>query len=1391
MKKVYKIIAGTSIVAIPTATTLGVVYGTKEAKDNYLAKTAESFGEKLFDSKMKEAGASYAAAHLLNPTGGYNLTHLIRLDSNMDSDHAHNFIARTADGQESPALIRVSVPVSKALRADQLEAFFVEANNKIGKYISSIKDQKQRESLGVYVGKNSVTREITAAIYKVKSVSDADKDKMNAYWNDFGDIAQAPFSPSNPNAFLQLFGAQCLLTPRQKDYYQFNFDQAAMENKYEYKTFTVKEWNDAHPEQFKMYDGSDSSTSHHTIMNSLAKDNLIPTYEPIIDLKNHQLKVILRGWKLDKTSQVRYLDGDQAFNPIGVYTKIITYDLNNLGSTTSVKTPENRALLKNFLSKTIYKYVTYKTIEPGLEILGAAIPSLRSFAEEFMRVSKLLGQKQGVYTDIFTDAFLDKLLDKLSSNQMVNAPAFIEVVKNFEKQAFNDNNDLNVWTNINILSRLYAYSGGQYRMYQLVTSMKTITKDIENEVFKVHREAKYIQDTSLVEELLGFLKQNNVVDPDFTLNKIIANPYGELINILFRLSENHVNISEEAAKRILPIIPIDLIANNVDGWAKALNILTTGNNLSNILKLLGDNKAEVLENIKGLLDSATIWDTAGKIIDRVKNVADVESIMALFKVIKATGILPKLFDSLLGDTPKAATTWIKLFKDGTIKALFNYIKYTFEVGLDSQIRPSSAITLSFTEAQYRTKYKPSNADYVKLNTFIDTLYSHLTDNTYTAILENIINNAQAPKENGGNMDKFNLYKYSSGAPVVVNDPGVAPVDHTSAEYNAWDLKHRQYLEYLKTKADYDTWVIDRAKASYERVTAADMKEWFRNHQDGFAEIMVYVPQVSQAVHPLTDADRTALLNYYKSAPMSVKSAFAGPSGASDEAGLLEWIKPTNPTINTEQMIFENLNECIPLNTFVTRMAPLISSIVNSIDFTSMGLGPELNSIILKFKDTIGVLLPTIIADLWLKPLDKAIQPVIDAWEDVLNQIPAAKNYIEVFKLIARLPEHGIASPFDLTEEETLPDKTKHRITPTERMARILAAIFPSGHVTGTDKDKPEDTITTAELNPFILGLLNGFNTEDDAVEAFKAIAPSLVSGDIIDEMFIRDIYTTGTITQDSMIKILLAKVFHPDLLFALHEIFKKGGGLSNLTKETYHKLFNGLEQTLNSEVLNSSLISSQITSIKPLLENLKKFITKDRITDLTEACYAVLHEPLKNATAKHYDIFIDLINATGLLKTYSIQHIGSALQHLITGGLGALTPYEWSQVLETFKLGSMTETIQKLIYGKNYKAKVVQSISQKVATMKLAMPTEVTLVTGALPLDGSLPTFAQLKATCLEKERAIQYAIDHYIADGKDVIALSEINDKMHAYVLAYEALINHNHLVAASNAKYAATITP
>lgn len=1378
MKRIYTISAAAALVAIPTGVTLGVVYGTKEDDFNYSAKKAVTYGEKFFDSHIKDASSSYAASHILNPfgTSSYNLTYLIRLDQQMDSEHARNIID-IKDGEKFEPIYTQKVQVDNVLNADALEAAFVKANEALGKKIDTFSvDEKNK--LGIYIGKDLRTREITASLYKVKGLSDTQKTFMDKYWNDFGSIAQPGFfDKDDPNKFLALFGAQCTLNPSQREYFQFNFDEKMMNDNYHYASMSPSQWHDSHPKSFTWFD-NDQNKNHTAIMDIFEK-NMLQTYEPILDLRNHKLILVLRAYGMDHTSQARFTLGDQAYNPTGVYTKMIHFDLNTLGNTTDLKTTEvvagenNRDILKNFLTNVLPKYVKEPLIGPGLDLLGSSVPSLKSFGEKFKKLGNMLQHNRipdAKMNEIFSNDFLDKLLSKLSVNTMVNGEEFIKAINEFSGEKYTS-----FWTKLDVLIKLYSNNGGQYNMYQLVSGMNVITQEIFARIMEVYPEIKLFEDDSLVEKILGFLKNNGAVPQDYTLATLMSNPMGELVKILINLGERHVHISYEAAKEILPIIPFDLISKNVDKWAHAFDILTQRNNLSNILKFFGENKAQIEERIVNLVSpdkSDDRWATIREILANTK--VTKEMVMSLFKVVKATGLVPKMFDKLLGDTPQAAETWVNMFKTGAAVKIFDFIKLAFDDGLIALSQPASPITLSYTESQYSDDYVMTPSDITKFEAFIDNLYANKTDQKHADIINAIISAA-------GNLDPH--FSTVVVEPAVVADPGVEPATGTP-EHDVWNAANVKYQAYLVAKKKYDDYIAEGKKQPYERVTAAEIKAFAKDDstkQDFVDQVLKLVDQVSTAIHPLTQDDRTKIVELYKALDAQRKGAFKTTSGMTDPTDdqIIAWIKPTTVDPLANQMTFEDLKDCmtLPLNRLSKELGPVVSALIQNINFDAMGLSPEISGVISAFKPVIQRLLPDILNTLMNSRPDTLLQTIM-AYEATLSTVPTARNWVTLIKRILFAPSTGLAHAFDMQNRPVIgqdADGNPIKVDTTPRqnfeadLPEILGAIFPSGFASGTATDPDDKSISNQELQRLIPGLLYGFANAEDAVNGFKAIIPSLDTGSILNSESIRGVYNIGTFTGE--LGILDAKI-----AIGLQKVLKNG--LFALTPNDWKDFVTGISNTLHGGSI--SIIASKLpTKFADVLNRLKLVITPDTIDQVAGSIYTVLTQKLHDAPALVYDTFIDIINTFGL--DFKLQHFGSALSALLKNGIGAVTPYQWTQVLKSFNLSdSVVEIVQKLMWGENYKQHVVESMTTVVATMATP-PTKATLVPGAKALSSDKPTYDHLVAVYNTKK----HNIDLLLAEWT-IHSLEDINAKMSEFVKAYNDILLFNRWIADSNADYA-----
>lgn len=1320
MKKLYKITLASALVAIPTGTTLAVVYGTKGRDKKYQLTSAKSFGENFFDKSMSDSDSAYAAQHLIFAEGGVNLSSLTRIDNIMDSEHAHEFVAKDANGKEMPPIKTVKIQTSNIQNQEGLEAAFLQANKELDAAINTV-NEADRTQLGIYIGKDLRTREITASIYRINKLSAEDQATAAEYWNDFGDMTLpgAPgasghkqWSATDPMDFIQMFGAQASFTPHQLDYFHFNgplADEPAGWNKYGREYLTPEAWSAAHPDLFKLNDKN--SNSKHEMVVNLAKKGLFPTYEPIVDFEKHEMKIVLRMWKLNAQSEAQFFLGDNVYNPVASYSKVIRISLDNIGSTTDIKTTANRATLKHFLASTLPRYLNEHLVKPGLDVLGRTIPSIKVVLDELIKMGTLLSKDFGLttpegiaassvngyklktdgsqpwhdfkYQNILTDEFLDSLLDAISQNSYANGEMIMKTLSEFDSKSFNSDASQNRWTNLERMQKMYHDDGGQFDIYQLSSLSSVVSKTILKEIHRAHPEAKYTQETPIVEKLMNFLKSNHIVADNYKLDDLVANPVGELVKILLNLAKTQTHISERMAREILPLIPVPFISSHVDGFAKMFDYLTRGNNLSEALKFLGKDATEIETNISGLMDAATRWETVERLVSN-KNVS-VPTIKTIFTALRLTGLVPASLNMLIGDTDAAAGTYSRLFASGGALKIFHLVKDIFEKGIFNMVgTPETIPGITLVASDNSATFSGTDTNAAANKTALINWYKSLDAGGKT-VVNKYVTLFDRTKDitfvNDGNSTstewhvKPQLYgndMTSSGVPSLVIPKSVLP---SLADLNyKWLKEHdsTQHEIFTKFNQIVDLAMEEHFEAFVNGTTQVNGKNFDYNAflrmqstiypKDSFATQLNDV--ISEITHVVQvgniDLNASMITSMIKAVVGLVSNLFKLPLTDQGLYSLLGQMDTRNPQWGGWAQEAQ-----------VPGIFSFLGTMVDSLKkYAVWGAGTGDNPDPTK--------------------------------EDFLANI--AVTFIKFFKEFISI---GIKPRFDAVIAET---GASQDIVANYILGNIFGTIFPSGFIKGDATKPANEQVTTAAGVALAKGLLYGFHNEQEVISAINVISPGItetelpspLDGTIAD--IITSVFKNGKLFDSSsgITGSIANGLMKDDLIVKLQSLLKNG--LFNTSQTDLENLLKAMRTTFSSDSFTSTgiKINVLVTDINiPLaaIGNIRNFamsLTDDAITHVATGLHNILHSPLKDLTAANVNDIIDFINGLGLLHS-PIPHLGHAVHALFNGGLKDLTPLDVSQVLGMLNISnSVKEIILKALYGQNYKATIIADMQPKI-----------------------------------------------------------------------------------------------
>ncbi|MCK5866891.1 MAG: hypothetical protein KAG14_00685, partial [Mycoplasmataceae bacterium] len=234
MKAILKGLIATGSIAVPAATTVGLVYGIKKEDTKLYFSPADTTGDKFFDSTIAPTSSNFASKMIINPPNGSPLNELVRLDQDLDYDRLLPLLKKDTITKKIKAPIKTwKVGFSLDKTVEQTNNKFKEINKWIsknilnkheyhddGEFIAGT-DKKVRKSVGssrvgIDIRKDLIKREVLVTLYDLVAEDAQTKNIADMFMKDIGgiDLSKIHFDPTNPEGFYEIFAGKLHLSYR-------------------------------------------------------------------------------------------------------------------------------------------------------------------------------------------------------------------------------------------------------------------------------------------------------------------------------------------------------------------------------------------------------------------------------------------------------------------------------------------------------------------------------------------------------------------------------------------------------------------------------------------------------------------------------------------------------------------------------------------------------------------------------------------------------------------------------------------------------------------------------------------------------------------------------------------------------------------------------------------------------------------------------------------------------------------------------------------------------------------------------------------------------------------------------------------------------------------------
>ena len=736
MKTIYKGIIATASITVPAATTVGIVYGTKDADNTIHIAKAITPGEKFFDKVIAGSNNSYVSSHLISPSRGYNLSELTRLDNLLDSKHAVKQIKKDANGKIN-SLVDYNIDMNNIIKMSMLDDQLREINEKIQRFTNKSKFKTPENGLskiGIYIGKDLVKRRIIISLYELKDVSSSLKTLADEFMDDLGTIDQSriDFSGTQGTSFFEVYASENTFYDRAlKEYYKFGFKNGLDANGFITKWgFSLKEFEKNNKIELKAANLNINNVAklplnannkielnfwdRLEITENNVKKRVMVTTKPVYDNLTGEMKVFINFYVINDETQFSIDNTDKYFNYESKYTCIKSFNTSTkFGTTAAIANKATEITnFRNVLTGSIKDYINRPLIKSGIGIMTTVVPKLGSDLSGLIESMSLLNMAN--YKDILTDQFINKLFKALEDNKYTDANKFIGFLNSF---------DPDYWSNINNLTNLRPDNGGQYGLFVLASGFRVINQMILDEILLNHPEAKLSFTGPIIDEVIDELIKINALDSATTINKILSDPLGFVKELIKNLSEKKIDIPKKVIAKLVPLIPMASVQANALGFTDGiasiigdhskidmfLDGMIKGNDklmddwikiyltkhpsykshLTDAEKILEIKKDKILSReilIDNIITSKMFALDLSSNDENILTVAlrgkyPIQLIKDLGIATAKTGILPAFLNSIIPDTYMSAGTFYNLFNNGLMIETYHFIQEIHQKGL--------------------------------------------------------------------------------------------------------------------------------------------------------------------------------------------------------------------------------------------------------------------------------------------------------------------------------------------------------------------------------------------------------------------------------------------------------------------------------------------------------------------------------------------------------------------------------------------------------------------------------------------------------------------------------------------------------------------------------------
>ena len=499
--KIGKVIGGSLIVAVPTATTLTFVYAidNEEKRGNEIPPIS-SYGDRVFDMELNVSDSDYLT-NILYPKNGHDLNRLVKLNRNMSLENARKLVKQDGN-RPADAIFSSSVDVHSMSSQRELDKEFTRVNFELYDFIS--RDENKDKNLGIYVSSDPVQRKFEANIYEIKNSTNQAfnevTERLNNSFDGFNNYAHGvsdnsltnndnffprvfwqPYTISGPRMTSNLVKLLALMpspmttsVPRYTNEFG-GFVSIGNEALGSEPIDFSGVLNQSPAETNYSIDFKSSSYRRIDVPYDFYSAKTFVTAEGTADFEAGFWNVNTFSYDID--AEDAYVDVSQDFdavvNPANVDVNTRSLELSNFGTTSTYGLPSTADIRKGFerffigeevtdengvsaFGKTYRKgevipptFSSFMTdipaIRAGLGMIKFFIPSLAPILSGAMRLGELLGDNCTFEQrkQIFNDAFIDEMMQVIVDSNQISAYDFWDLVIN----SFNENVRKLTWDN--------------------------------------------------------------------------------------------------------------------------------------------------------------------------------------------------------------------------------------------------------------------------------------------------------------------------------------------------------------------------------------------------------------------------------------------------------------------------------------------------------------------------------------------------------------------------------------------------------------------------------------------------------------------------------------------------------------------------------------------------------------------------------------------------------------------------------------------------------------------------------------------------------------------------------------------------------------------------------